>query len=306
MYINIFIDNILFYYNIDYICNKKIMILSFGHNLDKIEYSINFTKKFNNFLKYTIFTSNNTKDSVLYIIQPIHKTHIKSIFINLTQCNDFNGGSLFKMLVCTSKINYIYFGSFKCDWYQSIIYNNINSIEYIKKYIKNYIKYHNVKSSDLLFFGESMGGYASIYLSIFFNNCKCIALSPQLINFNNSIIFDDFGNNIKIRNGITKFKSISSLLNEKKDTCTTQIFIINCRYEDNKIISMNTLQTGTILNFPNTYVGILNCDKHSIIFCYKTYLLYEYVEQLLINKNYINNPKNILKNIINSLVKVKR
>ena len=147
------------------------------------------------------------------------------------------------MLVCTSKINYIYFGSFKCDWYQSIIYNNINSIEYIKKYIKNYIKYHNVKSSDLLFFGESMGGYASIYLSIFFNNCKCIALSPQLINFNNSIIFDDFGNNIKIRNGITKFKSIQF---PQKDCYKFVIFVLRFQAPQWRGEALESTHAGTL------------------------------------------------------------
>jgi len=63
-------------------------------------------------------------------------------------------------------------------WYQGN--KNEFAIEVMANYIKKLLKENNIKEEDVIFFGSSAGGFASLKIANFFNNSKIIVINPQL------------------------------------------------------------------------------------------------------------------------------
>jgi tetratricopeptide (TPR) repeat protein len=64
-------------------------------------------------------------------------------------------------------------------WYQSGIGSGIDSWDALINLLRNIVG--STRNSDLSFWGSSMGGYAALRSSLYFDNSTCFAFSPQTI-----------------------------------------------------------------------------------------------------------------------------
>ena len=98
------------------------------------------------------------------------------------------------------------------------------------KNIYNHIKELSEGIDKLVFFGSSMGGYASLYMSLFFPEKKCICVSyvPQVTNIelNNISVDKTWYKNAKYYQG-TMTKNIRDLL--KSVPYNTKIYVSVCK-----------------------------------------------------------------------------
>jgi hypothetical protein len=208
--------------------------------------------------KYGIYSNTNV------VIREELSNLVKEVFIFFGFKNDefyaFNGINRdYKGLI-------FYFIDNKNEWYR----NKLDLyVEIIKKYTnKPYEKY--------IFFGWSMGGYASIYASLLYSilnpekKCIVISFSPQIKNLEktNNIIIDSIQKKEDDKQ-IDKLSYIEYDIIDilKKGEHNTKIYTLVGRSEcdaTRKTIFLDIFHIGNIINYNNVSTIIYNLDEHAI------------------------------------------
>jgi hypothetical protein len=138
-------------------------------------------------------------------------------------------------------------------------------------YIKLINKYAN-ESINYYFLGMSMGGYASIYMSLSFpgKNCVCISFVPQILSTGkkDNIIIVQKSDNKKID---PLMKIEYNVLDKLKENLhyTTKMFILTGKSEcedKNEWILMDNFHIGLIADYPNVNIIITDFETHGIGF----------------------------------------
>jgi hypothetical protein len=206
-------------------------------------------------LKYANDMSLSTYDAIYRKNRNI--SEIDTLFVYFAGWFEQFGG-INKLFKCNSHI--IYFRDKDNKWYNSMLSNIIN-------YIKDYIRVNNIKKTIL--FGQSMGGYASLYCSAYINNALCIAFNPQT--------FDR--NVLKNKGGLMKPEPIfdirelliSNINNTKK-------YILVGKTEGlSDYIWEDLLYTGYLHNIPNVSIIISPKQTHPLWGCVKPDAFYSLI-----------------------------
>lgn len=213
----------------------------------------------------------------------------------------------------------VYFYDYQNTWYE-------NLLEPFKQYIIN-----NFSDIDnYIFMGPSMGGYASLYMSVQFpeKKCICIALGAQTFQLDKKIYLHDnldylipdrgYNTSIKIPfiHQTNIKKDIADLLKENPDT-NTKIYLINSKFEchpdcfdsviyHEQFIFLDNLHAGAIINFDNVKLILYNSNDHAIGSNINLKDIFSFVSNLdnfnILYENQIEGV-NLLKNNINPFVK---
>ena len=235
------------------------------------------------------------KNAKLYIIEYV-SGNSKKLVVNMGYRYD-RADVLSSYILSNINFNFIYVGVFTKNWfYQNIINNKIKAPEFCVKYVKYFIKKHNILSKDVLFTGLSSGGYCAIYLTLFFDKSNCIVFNPGVHNFRKTKFI---GVNNAFEWSYTVSDDLINLL--KKGNYTSNINIIVSNKNTNSQY-YNLYQTGSIATFKNVRVAIVNCDKHSFFYCYKMYTFVDFLNNYYTKHNI--NPLNVFDIMFKYLKKV--
>lgn len=155
----------------------------------------------------------------------------------------------------------IYFNDSENKWYDNMgAYINI-----INKYANQYQKY--------CFFGTSMGGFGSIYASLFFpgKECICIAFSPQVIStglMKNVLVHREHESDstfMKV-NPLSWTKNLINLFNTREYNTKIYTIISKSECDDNtEWMLMDQFHIGMIINYPNVSTIIYEHKTHSLL-----------------------------------------
>jgi len=226
------------------------------HKINKILYDNSNEIENKTYNTYKIY-----KDVDVVIRDPINDDPNNIVFILFGYWGD-NNFQLYYNLNKNHSGMILYFIDRDNKWYDDKIGFYINII---KKYAK-YNKY--------AFYGMSMGGYASLIASLYFDDkqCICIPSSPQTASFLNmtNIIIDksqiENDNYSQKVNPLPLIKiNIPKLLLEKKGY-TTKIYCLigKSECEDKEYLHLDQYHIGMIINFPNVSNIIYNISTHSL------------------------------------------
>lgn len=162
---------------------------------------------------------------------------------------------------------FIYFRDKENMWYT-------NKKELYRRFINKYAPYENY-----FFMGFSMGGYASLYLSVLFptHKCICVAIAPQATNYynmNNKILIQPdliYGTTEPgpyLANTTHISTNLNTLFIEHLTSLTKRYILVGkseCDdYPANYGLHLNLdlLHLGTIINFPNVSAVFYNYASH--------------------------------------------
>jgi hypothetical protein len=281
-----------------------------------------FTIYIDNLIKPSNYTKNHKKNTEKSINEKFVTNNEKTV-LTILQSNVKNSHNLFVVFDSAYKTSFsqlypvlldykghlLYFSDNVKNYYHDEIFETkskkINSLEYAILYIHDYIRENNINSSNIIFYGDSMGAYAAVYCSIFFKNSYCFALSLQTMDVlnNDKIIFINKKDNYYKKK--VQIQSIPELL--KKNKYSTNIYLINCETDcKDEMRYFDLLQVGQLLNYKNVKLIIVDCKFHSIFSEYKVYKFIQFINNLsnTLIKNKIS-EKDLIKNLLTHLEKFK-
>jgi len=273
----------------------EILIIKIKFPKITLEYEImkEIKKSINEFIKNKIETEK--KNSKLFIIKYYNKQHVKKLVVNMGFLND-KGGALSSYILSNINFNLLYFGNYGGDYYQELIENKITTADFCVEYIKYFCKKHNILTKNILLTGESVGGYGSIYASLFLKNSICVAFNPGLYNFKGTKFMET---NKKLPNFIDKIpNNIYEMLKNNNNTSTIYIFLSYMDVGIDNIIYYDLFQTGTLAHYKNVHIIISKCNIHPFFYCYKFYKFVDFINNFYAKENINNINSNTFSNTI--------
>mgnify|MGYP001257546080 CR=1 FL=1 len=251
------------YKNSSIYCSDKILSDSRIYNLTKEEHQL--ILKGNQTTRESIINNFNKKSVIIY---RTNKT--KNFLVYLAPYDD-NFNSLKKIL--KSNKNVIFYIDLNSQFYSN---NNKSSISlnFIKCHVKKY--FSTCKPNIVSFLGFSMGAYAVLWLSGYFNeyNYRFIAINP--ITFNNGKSKKINYLWLKNKNDKRKFDlpkthaqsatiyDLREHLHKHKNTNSYKLIIVGlseCKHS-NKYFHGDLLNAGYMLNISNVQIAFLNQHTH--------------------------------------------
>jgi hypothetical protein len=226
-----------------------------NNNLIKIQYINKYNKLLYLHADQTKYKLYNKLDCL--ICEPSGENN------NVLICFGFWGDNNFGMFKTISKYYnglILYFIDTSNKWYSDKfhLYTQI-----INKYANMFDNYY--------FLGMSMGGYASIYMSLQFpnKNCVSISLNPQILStgLKDNIIIQKENESVPKVNPLGKIQF--NILDKLKENMqyTTKIYTLigktECSDKDEWLL-MDQFHIGLIADYPNVNIIILNENTHHL------------------------------------------
>ena len=236
-----------------------------------------------------INTLKDSKTDFLYRTSLDHN-HSKTLVVNFNgRFQDYN--TIFRL--SKSKSNIMLFRDRNDLWYHTKLQKMINEI-------KTFVNMNSI--NQVILFGVSMGGYASLYCANFIDNCICIAINPQTFPKTNDNPYYIYHQEMHRAQYTT-----DHLLDLRKEfeskSNTSKKYILTARsdhwsYPESDGYWHDTVHSGYLMGLPNIVLVFIPINAHSAFEYIDPDKFFEMMDTNYNELNDMNTGKHLLNNIV--------